>query len=130
MKSQNVKNVFIGCLFVLLSALAFSQDNKVYTTPEKQPFYSGGNVAIAKFLKENVKYPEAAKADSTSGTVIVSFIVEISGGLSSIEVVSGIGKGCDEEALRVVRKMTKWFPGSVGGKPVRTFHKISIKFPQ
>jgi len=123
----------IVLLFILFGFygihISFGQDNKVYTKPDKMPLYSGGNVALTKFIKNNIKYPEEAKAANTKGKVVVSFIVEKNGALSNFEVINGIGKGCDEEALRVARKMSKWYPGTVGGKPVRVINKISIEFP-
>jgi protein TonB len=128
-------NLFIRICFVVLLVgiyglqAAIAQD-KVYTKPDVMPVYSGGKAALAKFLKDNVKYPEEAKAANTKGTVTVSFIVEKSGGITGVEVVSGIGHGCDAEAMRVVRKMKYWFPGSVGGKPVRVMYKLPVAFPQ
>ena len=122
------------CLIFLIISFyglqtSFAQE-KVFSTPDKKAMYPGGKLALAKFLKDNVKYPAEAKTAKTKGTVIVSFIVEKSGALTNIEVAYGIGKGCDAEALRVVRKMPKWYPGSVGGKPVRVLYKLTIKFPQ
>jgi protein TonB len=110
--------------------ISFAQESKIYTTSDTKPIYPGGKLALAKFLKDNVKYPEEAKAANKKGTVVVSFIVEKSGALTGLEVINGIGKGCDVEALRIVRKMPKWIPGLVGGKPVRALHKLSIAFPQ
>ena len=127
-------NVRICLIFFIMGfyglQISFAQDNKIYTTPAKMPIYPSGKLALAKFLKDNVKYPEEAKAANIKGIVVVSFIVEKSGALTSIEVINGIGKGCDVEALRIVRKMPKWYPGSVGRKPVRALYKLSIAFPQ
>jgi periplasmic protein TonB len=112
------------------SHCAIAQDNSICTDPDIKPLYPGGGAALAKYLKENVKYPLEADSVDYTGTVCVSFIIEKSGGLTSIEISKGIGKGCDEEALRVVRKMPKWLAGSKGGKTVRVAYKLYVKFPQ
>lgn len=107
-----------------------AQGNSLCTNPDVKPLYPGGNGALAKFLKANVVYPAEADSANFTGTVCVSFIVEKTGALSSIDIAEGIGKGCDAEALRVVRKMPKWLAGSKGGVPVRVLYKLYIKFPQ
>lgn len=129
MKAIAIRFFLIVLAFGIYVSTCAAQE-KVYTNPDKAPMYPGGKPGIAKFLKDNVVYPAEAAKDSTKGTVTVSFIIEKTGGLSSIEVAEGIGKGCDVEATRVVRKMGKWYPGSVEGKPVRTLYKLAIKFPQ
>ncbi len=107
-----------------------AQDNYICTNPDIKPLYPGGNAALAKFLKANIKYPAEADSADYTGTVCVSFIIEKTGGLTNLEIIEGIGYGCDAEALRIVRKMPKWLAGSKGGKPVRVPYKLYIKFPQ
>lgn len=132
MKDPSLLRTFFLFIFLSVYGVPFlvAQDNAICTDPDIKPLYPGGNAALVKFLKENVKYPAEADSVNYSGTVCVSFIVEKTGGLSSIEIAKGIGKGCDEEALSVIRKMPKWLAGSKGGKPVRVFYKLYIKFPQ
>lgn len=118
-------------LFMICGGIQISYaQNEICTKPDKAAFYPGGSMALVKFLKTNVKYPDAAKTAKVKGTVLISFIIEKSGGLTSLEILKGLGHGCDEEALRVVRKMPKWYPASVGGQPVRSVYKLYIKFPQ
>ena len=107
-----------------------AQDEKVYKTATVMPSYPGGKDALAKFLKANVKYPTTASTAKITGTVTISFIIEKTGGLTNLDVANSIGYGCDEEGLRVVRKMPKWNPGTIAGKPVRVAYKVLIKFPQ
>lgn len=107
-----------------------AQDNAICTNPDIKPLFPGGNAALVKFLKENVKYPSEADSVDFKGTVCVSFIIEKTGSLTSIDIAEGVGKGCDAEAMRVIRKMPKWLAGSKGGKPVRVLYKLYIKFPQ
>lgn len=74
--------------------------------PEKlilQPTYSGGNEAMNKFIEDNLKYPDEAIKNKIEGTVAVDYNVDIFGKVISAKIKHGIGYGCDEEALRLVK---------------------------
>ncbi|MGI6717641.1 MAG: energy transducer TonB [Bacteroidales bacterium] len=58
----------------------------------------------------------------------MQFVVEPDGSVSNVEVLRGIGGGCDEEAMRVVKNMPKWKPGSQRGRNVRVSYRMPIKF--
>ncbi len=102
--------------------------NEVYTVVEKQPSYPGGQEGYTKFLLENIKYPEAALKKGVKGTVYVTFVVEKDGAVTHVKVLRGIGSGCDEEAVRVVKMMPNWTPGENKGKPVAVQFNLPIKF--
>ena len=97
-------------------------------TIEKMPVFPGGDEARSKFFAQNVKYPEAAIKNGTQGTVFVSFIIRKDGSVENAKVMRGIGSGCDEEALRVVRMMPKWTPGMDKGKAVDVDFAMPVKF--
>lgn len=103
-------------------------DEGVFVMVEKMPEFPGGNEAMAQYIINNIKYPEQAKKENISGKVYVSFVVEKDGSISRVKVIKGIGGGCDEEALRVVRKMPKWEPGTQHGKPVRVQYTLPLNF--
>ena len=103
-------------------------NTKRVTKVDKQPTYPGGDEARIKFLIENIRYPEQAKKNNVQGTVFVSFNVETNGTISDVKVFKGIGAGCDEEAVRVIKLMPKWMPGELKGKPVITGMVITIRF--
>ena len=69
-----------------------------------------------------------AKADGIEGKVYVRFIVRDNGDIANVEVERGIGGGCDEEALRVVKSMPKWIPATSEGKLVNVQYVIPINF--
>lgn len=102
--------------------------NGLVTVIDAYPRYPGGDDARLWFLRKNVRYPEAALKASIQGVVVVVFIIEIDGSLSNIEVTKGIGGGCDEEAMRVVKLMPRWEPARRNGKPVRVVVKFPIVF--
>ncbi len=101
---------------------------KAFMVIEKFPSFPGGEFARKKFIRENIKLSKAFVDAKMKGTVYISFIVEIDGSISNVSVVSGIGLGCDEEAVRVVKLMPKWIPGSRKGEPIRIVLKMPITF--
>ncbi len=103
--------------------------DSVYNVVEQMPEYPGGIDALMKYLGSNIKYPEQAKKDAIQGRVFVSFVVEKSGDVSNVELLRGIGGGCDEEAIRVVSSMPSWKAGKdESGKAVRVKYNLPIKF--
>jgi periplasmic protein TonB len=101
---------------------------EVYTFVEVMPTFPGGDEALLSYLASNIKYPEIAKRASVEGRVIVQFIVSKSGAISEVNVVKGIGAGCDEEAIRVIKGMPGWKPGKQNGMPVNVKISVPINF--
>ena len=115
-------------LFEQLFDLATSEEDTVYQIVEQMPQYTGGEEAMMKYVSENIKYPQVAKDKNIAGRVFVSFVVEKDGSVNEVKVLRGIGGGCDEEAVRVIKGMPKWKPGMQKGKPVRVSYQIPIYF--
>lgn len=101
---------------------------EIFTVVEESPSFPGGDEARIRFLTENIKYPQIARESSISGTVYVTFVVEKNGNVTDVRVLRGIGGGCDEEAVRVIKAMPNWSPGKQRGKPVRVQFNMPIKF--
>ena len=99
----------------------------VFEVVEENPTPVGGLGAFYEELGKNLKYPEVAQAKGIGGRVYVQFIVGSDGSVSEAKVVKGIGAGCDEEALRVI-KGTKWNPGKQKGQEVAVRMTIPIMF--
>ena len=104
------------------------QQAEIFTVVEEQPGYPGGEEARISYLQQNIKYPEEAKELGIQGKVFVTFVVEVDGTITDVRVLRGIGGGCDEEAIRVVKSMPKWVPGKQRGVPVRVQFNLPIKF--
>src|SRR5436190_23893215 len=93
----------------------------------KQPIYPGGNKAMDEFIKKNLHYPEEAMQQRVEGTVAVEIDIDVYGAVSNAKVKHGIGHGCDEEAIRLV-KLLKFQKKKYQGLFVM-FHKtINIHF--
>ena len=102
--------------------------NGVYQIVEEMPMFPGGEQAMLDYVSKNVVYPKEAQEKGISGRVFVGFIVEKDGSVSEVKVLRGIGGGCDEESIRVVKAMPKWKPGKQDGKPVRVSYQLPIFF--
>lgn len=102
--------------------------NTVYSVVEKMPDFPGEQDSLFAFLIRNIKYPAEARKKETSGKVYTQFIVERNGSLSDIKVIRGIGDGCDEEAIRVIKLMPNWIPGEQREKKVRVRFILPIHF--
>ncbi|MBC8051561.1 MAG: energy transducer TonB [Sphingobacteriaceae bacterium] len=92
------------------------------------PEFPGGQRELTKYLTTTLKYPVVAKQNNVQGKVYLSFIVEKDGLLSDIKVKQGIGSGCDEEAVRLLRNSPKWKAGLVKDQPVRTYFVLPVSF--
>lgn len=103
-------------------------DDALFVVVEKMPEFPGGDEALYKYIANNIQYPEQAKKEKITGRVFVSFVVEKDGSISSAKVMRGIGGGCDEEVLRMVRNMPLWKPGTQRGKPVRVQYNLPVLF--
>ena len=101
---------------------------EVYDVVEIVPIPSGGMAGWSAYLSANLGYPTTARRKGIEGTVIVAFVVNTDGTVSDFELLRGIGGGCDEEALRIVKNSPKWTPGIQDGKVVRTRMKLPISF--
>jgi TonB family protein len=101
---------------------------EIFSEAEVMPQFSGGPEDIQHFFQENINYPEEAIKKRVTGTVFVTFIVNKDGTITNIKILKGIGAGCDEEVLRVVKMMPKWTPGKSKGEPVNVIFNIPVKF--
>lgn len=102
--------------------------DSVFFVVEEMPQFPGKDAALYNYLSANLKYPVAAREHKTEGRVFISFIIERNGNVSHTKVQHGIGNGCDEEALRVIRQMQPWIPGTMHGKPIRVQYSLPVKF--
>ena len=102
--------------------------DSIYQVVEVMPEFPGGMDKMAKYLSENIKYPEEAKEKNICGRVFIEFVIEKDGSVSNVNVMRSIGGGCDEEGVRVVKAMPKWKPGLMKGKPVRVHYVLPINF--
>lgn len=133
LKWRFLATLSVLALLLMVNTNAMAQNkkaanDKVLEKAEVMPEFPGGEQAMMKFVSENVQYPEEAKEKEISGRVLVGFIVEKDGSVNEVKIVRGIGGGCDEEAVRVVKAMPKWKPGKQDGKTVRVSYTMPFFF--
>ncbi len=104
------------------------QEQEIFIVVEDAPSYPGGDEARIRFLNENIRYPQMARESGIQGTVFITFVVERDGSITDVRILRGIGGGCDEEAIRVIKSMPKWNPGKQRGRPVRVQFNMPIRF--
>ena len=154
MNNKQTPNMFSGfkCLLFAISALALlvivfaparanaqdkrekttqtrkdtATDDKVYDVCEQMPTYEGGDAALLKYLRENLKYPDKTKDRGVQGRLVIGFIVEKDGSLTDVKVLRPVDIDLDAEALRVIKGMPKWIPGRQNGKRVRVRYLLPI----
>ena len=102
--------------------------DEIFVAVEQPAEFPGGQAAMMKWLSSNIRYPEAAQQNEIQGRVVVKFVVEKDGSVSQVQVVKGIDKDLDREAVRVVQKMPKWQPGKNNGVAVRSYFNLPVTF--
>jgi len=111
------------------TAIAYFKNDRVFIKLPSNATYPGGSQAFNKYLSKNLKFPIEAKKNKKNGVVTVTFTVNKDGSLENIAVNRGIGHGCDEEAIRLVKNSGKWEPGKYDdGVVERTGQSVDIIF--
>jgi TonB family protein len=114
----------------LISGISYDSTGKKYeyveievtATPQKeiQGFY--------EFVGHKLKYPAEARRLGIEGKVFVQFVIQSDGSVNNVTCIKGIGGGCDEEAVRVIKNSPTWLPGRYRGQPVKQRMVLPITF--
>jgi periplasmic protein TonB len=102
--------------------------DEIFIVVEQTAVPQGGLEGFYKYVNSVIKYPAQARRMQIEGRVFVEFVVDRSGNITDVVAVKGIGAGCDEEAIRVVKNSPPWIPGKQRGKPVRQRMVLPITF--
>ncbi|PZX50626.1 protein TonB [Algoriphagus ratkowskyi] len=129
---KTTRLALIALLFfaALPSQETFAQTAKdsVYMTVDEMPIPPGGTDGWNAYLGKNMNYPIAARDAKVEGMVVVTFVVLKNGEISNVEILRGIGKGCDEEVMRLVKESPNWTPGKKDGEIVITRMRLPVNF--
>lgn len=121
------KNMVIGLIPANITHSA--ADDEIYEVVEKMPeFPDGGMPGLMKYLSANIRYPEAAHKAGTQGRVTVQFVVGKDGCIGNVSILRGVDPALDAEAIRVIKMMPRWEPGTHKGKPVRVKYTVPVMF--
>ena len=129
-----MKRPMISLLLLLTlctgSALTQNTDttsrDKLVIEFEQMPQFPGGDVALMKYISENIRYPKTE--DCVEGRVIVQFVVTKTGEIGEVKVVRGVRPDFDAEAVRIVRSLPKFIPGRRHGEPVDMWYTLPVRF--
>ncbi|WP_314714470.1 energy transducer TonB [Segatella salivae] len=127
--SLKVALMMLVLLFSFMTSTAQTKKNDmVFDVVEVMPQFPGGQIAMMKYIMENIKYPKQAMKEGIQGRVAVSFIVEKDGSISDVRPILSVHPLLNKEAVRVVKSMPKWTPGKQNGKPVRVRFNVPVMF--
>ena len=104
------------------------ETEEIFVIVEESPIPIGGMAAFYQYVNNNIKYPAQALSMNIEGKVFIQFVVGKDGSLTDITVIRGIGGGCDEEAIRIVKGSPVWKAGKQRGKPVNVKMVLPITF--
>ncbi|NOT75601.1 MAG: TonB family protein [Cyclobacteriaceae bacterium] len=117
---------------IAIPAIAIDEPEKTEDLPwdivEVSATPKNGFKEFYKSIGENIQYPSQAKRATIEGKVFVQFVIARDGTLSDFKVLKGIGGGCDEEAVRIIKLSPAWNPGKQRGKPVKQRFTLPITF--
>ena len=94
----------------------------------KSAEYTGGLQKMMLFLQKNIRYPAEAKRNGRQGRIFVKFFVDHEGFISNLSIIKGVSKELNDEAVRVIKLMPPWIPGTSRGIPVKTQFVLPVYF--
>ena len=100
----------------------------IFVDYEQQPQFPGGETALLKYLQENIKYPPKALKDSIQGRVVVQFVVDKAGKVGEVKVVRSVNKDLDDEAVRLIKTLPKFYPGRQNGQAIAVWYTVPVTF--
>lgn len=101
---------------------------EVYTVVEQMPEFDKNWKSIYEYIATIIQYPLEARERYIEGSVYVNYIVLADGRVANVNVMKGIGFGCDEEAVRIVQALPRWTPGNQRGKNVAVNMNLKVTF--
>ena len=109
------------------------EQEQIFLIVEHMPEFPGGDIALRKFIADNIKYPEEAKAKGLSGKVFVQFVINKEGDVVNAKIARGVDPILDNEAIRVIQSLPKWKPGEqskrIDGEKVWVPKNVSFTVP-
>lgn len=93
-----------------------------------RPVFPGGEVALHKFIKDNLRYPKDALEKGIEGRVITQFTITKTGSIRNVRIVRSLYKSLDKEAIRVVKLLPSFEPGKKGGVLTDIDYTLPVNF--
>lgn len=125
---KSCENILSGNNEVTPTEIIVAERDTVTADNAVLPEFPGGRKAMQEFIKTNIKYPAKSKKKGEGGTVVVECNFDPEGNMIASQVVEGVNKELDDEALRVCQAMPKFTPGTINGRPSQVKMLIQVKF--
>ena len=123
MKTYSINNFwrYAVCLLAvaMISICTYAEDDTIYDKVDEMPTYKGG---------DNLKYPKEAISSGKEGRVVIQFVIEKDGKVSSRKVVKSVSPQLDAEAMRVAKLLNALTPGKIKGQAVRCHFSLPFCF--
>ncbi len=100
----------------------------IYNKVDEMPMFPGGLDGLMEYLNTNIVYPPVAAENNVEGKVLVQFVVEKDGSVGDVKILRSVEINLDYEAIRLCKRMPKFEPGKLDGKPVRVWYVLPINF--
>jgi TonB family protein len=104
------------------------KEKAMFVIVEEMPMFPDGQTAMRNWISNSMKYPDEAVKNRITGLVNVKFVVSSSGKVKDVQVSKSVHPLLDAEAIRVIRNMPDWKPGSQNGKPVDVDYLVQVEF--
>lgn len=112
-----------------ISSTDVEDEDKVYSAADVMPRFIEGESALRQYIKENMQYPEYAKAEGIECNVIVQFVVMKDGSVGEVKVIGDYTEEFTTEAIRLVKSLSNKFrPGCKGGRKVNVWYTYVVSF--
>lgn len=100
-----------------------------YDYVSEKPSFPGGDNLLMNFINKTRQYPSKAYRKGIQGRVTCSFVVNTDGSISNIQILKGVERSLNEEALRIIASMPLWNPGKINGQhvPVRVIRCVPFR---
>lgn len=109
----------------------YSDNKKIITQLDRPPLYVGGSSRFTDFLADEITMPLHKSDEKAAGTVFIGFTIDSTGVASNFHLLKGIGKACNEEALRAIQAIPNdWMPGVLNGKFVTVEYVVTVVFDE
>ena len=104
------------------------KEDEVYHVVDDMPEFPGGMDKLLQFINDNMQYPTKAQTEGIQGKVIVQFIIDEDGYIIEPNIVRSVESSLDNEALRLIKMLPKWKPGTLKGKAIKVKYTVPVAF--
>lgn len=153
MKNHLIRTILLIIIsqFIFKSIKAQSEsqpkESEIYYRCDQMPVFPGcelftseeereacSNKKLMNYIYQNLKYPVEALTNNVAGKVIVKFVIDSTGTITSVEILKDIGANCGETVKELIENMNditgKWTPGIQECNKVSVYYTLPVTFKE